>query len=365
MLVAAVPAYRNRAINPYNALLYGAVQRAGITVKEFGAGTLMGPRPEVVQIHWPEWLFSAPTLARARMQARAFRLTVTMLRARGSRIVWTVHNLDSHFGHQPELERRMWAWFTANIDGWIALSHSTIGPVIERYPRLANVPHTVVAHGHYRDVYPNHVTRAEARVGLGIPLDARVFGFVGNILPYKQVPLLANCFSQLEGGDLRLVIAGNPKEQQDAAIRAVRDERIVYRPGFVADTELQLYHRAADRIVLPYNAILNSGSVILALSFDVPVLVPNLGAMSELADVTGAEWVLTYDGMLAPEILAEAIATTPSHAQPDLSELEWHVLGKQTATFFDEVLASSPNSGQHPRRAKRRKNRPAKQRRRG
>lgn len=365
MLVAAVPAYRNRAVNPYNSLLYEAVQSAGVTVKEFGASTLMGPRPEVVQIHWPEWLFSAPTVARARVQARAFRLTISMLRARGSRIVWTVHNLDSHFGHQPALERRMWNWFTNHIDGWIALSHSTIGPVIDRYPRLANVPHTVVPHGHYRDVYPNYVSRSEARLQLGIPQDARVFGFVGSILPYKQVPLLARCFAELPGDDLRLVIAGNPKAGEDDAIRSVDDGRIIYRPGFVPDSALQLYHRAADRMVLPYQSIQNSGSAILALSFDVPVLVPNLGAMGELAALTGDAWVQTYEGQLTPETLASAIETSPGLARPDLYDLDWQVIGQQTAEFFDEVIALTPPKQKPRKRKKVARQRKAKQRRRG
>lgn len=357
MLVAAVPAYRNRAVNPYTSLLYGAVQQTGITVKEFGAGTLLGVAPDVVQIHWPEWLFSAPTLARARVQARAFKMTVSMLRARGSRIVWTVHNLDGHAGHQPLLERRMWNWFTANIDGWIALSHSAIDPVIACYPWLTSVPHTVVPHGHYRDVYPDVISREEARHRLNIPQDARVIGFVGNILPYKQVPLLAESFSRLEGEDLRLLIAGNAREVQHQAITAVKDHRILYHRGFVAETDLQLYHRAADRIVLPYSEIQNSGSAILALSFDVPVLVPNLGAMAELADIAGSDWVRTYKGQLTTELLAEALAATPTTSRPDISPLDWPNLGQQTASFFHEVMAHQPTPKQQRRRKQSRRRR--------
>ena len=350
MRVAAVPAYRNRAVNPYTSLLYGAVENAGISVKEFGAATLLGFAPDVVQIHWPEWLFSAPTLARARMQARAFKMTITMLRARGSRIVWTAHNLDGHAGHQPLLERRMWNWFTTHIDGWIALSQSAVDPVLQRYPWLASVPHTVVEHGHYRGVYPNAISRDAARDHLGIPRDARVLGFIGNILPYKQVPLLAECFAQLAGDDLRLVIAGNAHSDQHDVISAVGDPRIIYHRGFVADAHLQHYHRAADRIVLPYREIQNSGSAILSLSFDVPVLVPNLGAMAELADIAGHDWVRTYDGPLTPGLLADVLAHSPVANRPDISQLDWPGLGQRTASFFREVMAYPPQRKRERRR---------------
>jgi beta-1,4-mannosyltransferase len=42
--------------------------------------------------------------------------------------------------------------------------------------------------------------------------------------------------------------------------------------------------RAADLIALPYKEILNSGSAILALSFDRPILVPAAGALAELSE---------------------------------------------------------------------------------
>jgi len=64
---------------------------------------------------------------------------------------------------------------------------------------------------------------------------------------------------------------------------------------------------AADLVVLPYLDILNSGSAIWALSFGRPVLLPNRGAMPELAESVGSDWVRLFDGPLDEHQLADAL----------------------------------------------------------
>lgn len=348
MRIVALPAHRNRAMNPYNSLLYSAVERAGYEVEEFGAGTFLGREPDVVHIHWPEWLFSAANATRARAQAMLFRRMVLHLKRRGSRIVWTVHNLDGHHGWQPDHEVREWAWFVQHIDGWISLSHAGVAAVLDRYPALVKVPHTVIPHGHYCGVYPNCVHKSEVRHALGIPEDARVIAAIGGLQPYKQIPLLARTFAEMAGDDYRLVIAGKANGQVDAEVRAVADDRIVYVPGFVPNADLQVYHRAADLVALPYRNVFNSGSAIMALSFATPVLVPRLGAMAELEETVGSGWVQTYQGELTPHVLRSAMESVPRIGHPQLQALDWRVLGERTIDFYSEVCVQERRPNRYP-----------------
>ena len=55
-----------------------------------------------------------------------------------------------------------------------------------------------------------------------------------------------------------------------------------------------MFFSAADLVVLPFSDIMHSGSAILALSFNKPVLVPARGALPELQTRVGAAWVQTY-----------------------------------------------------------------------
>jgi len=52
--VMALPAFQNRANNPYHALLYEAMQRRGTTVDEVSPRRVLRARHDVVHLHWPE-----------------------------------------------------------------------------------------------------------------------------------------------------------------------------------------------------------------------------------------------------------------------------------------------------------------------
>jgi glycosyltransferase involved in cell wall biosynthesis len=98
---------------------------------------------------------------------------------------------------------------------------------------------------------------------------------------------------------------------------------------------------AADLIVLPYDHILQSGTALLALSFDRPVLVPDRGAMSELQAEVGAEWVRTYEGDLTADTLAHAMdwaETAIRSERAPLDDREWPRLARQTEQLYRRVL---------------------------
>jgi len=347
--VLGVPAYRNRTTNPYNALLSQAVARAGAVVEEARVRALLG-RHDIVHIHWPEHLFSARSRVRAWAQAVTFVVILSWLRWRRARVVWTVHNLAAHHARHPRLEARMWRWFVRRVDGYIALSRSGREAVVARWPVLAPRPGFVIPHGHYRPVYPDTIDRAEARSRLELPPNARVTTFVGAIQPYKNLPALIAAFRGVPGESWRLVVAGRPQDRahrEEIVAGAGTDPRIRLDFGFVPDDEVQVYLRAADLVVLPYRDILNSGSAILALSFGVPVLVPSAGAMADLREVAGAEWVRTYEGDLTPAVLEAAMAWatgTIRSARPDLGPLEWDRIGQETRSAFETIRRQCPQS---------------------
>jgi hypothetical protein len=111
---------------------------------------------------------------------------------------------------------------------------------------------------------------------------------------------------------------------------------------FLSDDRMALYLRAADLVVLPYRAIQNSGSAILALSADRPIVVPALGAMSELAAQVGDEWVHTYSGEFSAEVLTESLGWLKSRDRarsPDLSDLDWHRIALLTMAAYEAVIS--------------------------
>lgn len=343
--VLARPAFANRAVNPYNAIVYGGMGADGPDVIEFTPRRGLFGAYDVFHVHWPESVFNHG-LVPALVTTRALLLSMDRLKARGASLLWTAHNLAAHERRHPEAEAAFWREFVPRLDGVIALSGASLDAAKARFPALERVRHFVVPHPHYRAVYPDTVTRSEARRRLGLPDGARVVLFLGQVLAYKNVPALVRAVRRSTDPRVVLVVAGAPRtEALWAEVRraAGDDRRVRLVRGRVRDESLQDYLRAADVVALPYRAILNSGSAVLAASFDRPVVLPRAGAGSDLRALLGDEWVHTYDGEIdtaALETSLERAARLPERTDgAHLSPLSPARVSAMTRAVYEALVA--------------------------
>lgn len=346
--VEAEPAFRTRYANPYNARLYTAMTAEGVLVRDLSWARLLLAKVDVVHLHWPDLTFLSG-VRRYRIVARLvfFFAFLRVARLRGTRLIWTAHNVTSHEERGTAFLRN---WYrrllTENLDAIVCLSEEGVSAMRRSYPELAAVPAFVTPHGHYRYDYDFSASRAEARAELGLDPDARLVVSVGQIRPYKNVPTLIDRFRDREDDGTLLAVAGNPARGPLRGVieeAAAGDARIRLELSFLSDERMALWLRASDLVVLPYSAIQNSGSAILAVSADRPVLVPDLGAMHELAALVGPDWVRLYDGAFDTAALDGALAwlderTVAADASADLSALEWDAIARSTIDVYRRVL---------------------------
>jgi glycosyltransferase involved in cell wall biosynthesis len=339
--------------NPYIGLLYAHLKALGVAVSDFSPLELLRSCGAVWHLHWPERMLNRRSSTAAAARAVAVLALAFLARLRKTRLIWTVHNLQPHEYDHPWIGRWFWPAFIRQLSGFVVLSPRGRQLIEQRHPQLRRIPCFVIPHGHYRGAYPDTVSRAEARGALCLSADAPVAAFVGQIRPYKNVPHLVRVFRQMTGPQARLVIAGQPGDRalRDPLLEAaVTDPRVRLFLEFVPEESVQLYLRAADLVVLPFSEILNSGSALLALSFDRPILVPRKGAMAELEDALGPNWVRTYAGELTQSTLADALAA--AHAHPPgrceaLARYDWKPLAERTLEAFQSALRK-PGTAQVP-----------------
>lgn len=338
-------------LNPYTDILYQNVRKAGVHADAYSLGRALVGRYDVLHVHWPESVFNHGLFS-ARVTTTALLFSMKMLKHRGAKVVWTVHNLKAHDQRFPAQEAEFWRAFVPELDGYFVLSESGQRAAEERFPELARKPCFVIPHPHYRGCYPDQISRTQARLALGLPAASQVLLFVGTIADYKNVPALIAAFRGLLGEQLRLVIAGRPRNEriwQDIRTQAEVDARILLFPGHVRDERVQEFLRAADVVVLPFSEVLNSGSAILALSFDRPVLMPSLGAAADLQRLVGDAWVKLYDGSLSANLLKSALVEAASLPQrtdgQQLQRLSPEVVGGATANAYRALLGVSIPAG--------------------
>jgi len=345
MKVLASPYLELADANPFQKLLYEAMERYGTRVAQFKTRRLIDDRWHIWHLHWPEGsvLNSCSSFVAAYRLAK-FWCQLKMARWRGVKIVWTAHNLRPHELKHPALEKLFWFLFIRNIHGVICMTHSSQTALFAMHSRARRLSAFVIPHGHYRGVYPSQMSQAQARRALGIGYDERVIAFVGQIRPYKGVPELIRHFQSAELADTRLIVAGSPvdKKLRDALTAAAAGlSNVTLYLRFIAAAELQKFFRAADVIVLPFTEILNSGSAILALSFDRPILVPAKGALVELQSLAGKDWVMLYEQLRAA-VLANALkwacSGARSRAGPPLETLDWTNVARATIDAFCSLI---------------------------
>lgn len=340
--------------NRYPQTLYAHMP--GVTADPYLPGwrtfvRLFGRPYDIFHIHWlesPFWRIGQLAIVRATIVTL---LATIVVRLRGGRVIWTAHDPVPHQMKSNALLQRgifglLWrcysALFLRMTDGVILLSETHRAGLLERRPYLRRRPSALIPHPHFKDIYPNTVSKRDARAALGLGDSETVLLLLGNLRPYKNAEGLIEAFRETTDPSLRLVIAGDPDGNAYVAeLRALagNDERISLHFGFVPDDRLQLFLNAADCVVIPFRNATNSGSVALALSFARPVAVPAIPVFNELLGIVGREWMYLLDGNLsAAEI--DNIKTwigSSRPAEPPLDVLDWDHIGRRTEQFFRSV----------------------------
>ena len=341
--VLALPAFRRRAMNPFQALLYDEAGAFDVDVEDWTFARALSRRVDVWHLHHPDTVVFPRSVLQSAAETLLMRGLLSLAKWRGTRIVWTVHDLDSSDDVHPWLERRFWGYFLPRVDACVYLSEAGRELARERFPSLAGVPAFVVPHGDFRPAYPNTLSREAARAALDLPPDAPVLLSFGLIRPYKDVPRLVDAVRELGEREVILLIAGRVWDadvERDIRARAGAATNVRLHLHWIAFEDTQRYFNACDLIVLPYRRILNSGTAMLALAFARPVLVPDRGTMSDLRERFGEDWVRLHDDPLDADALRDAVrwAARPRHTPPDLRGLDWATLAGRTRAVYDAVL---------------------------
>ena len=324
--------------NPSLWLLFRHVEAEGVAVDQFSPSRILTRRYAVYHLHWLDKHLSRPRWWAALGYTLLELAFIDIARAKGARVVWTAHNAQSHERWYPRLERWCWRAMLKRVDAFISFTQAGREVVHERHPQTRKLPSFVVRDGHFRDAYPNTVTRLQARRGLNIAPEARVVLLLGAIRAYKNVPALIAAFRASNERDHVLLIAGAPKPAtlgEQIRVAAGDDVRVRVVDRFVADADIQRYMNAADLVALPYADILNSGSALLALSFHRPILVTDKAPMRELAALAGADWVRLFSAPLATETLTEALDWACAAGRPRKLDFDWGQWPELAAQMID------------------------------
>ncbi|MGB0857862.1 MAG: glycosyltransferase [Paracoccaceae bacterium] len=344
--IIAKPAFANKISDPGNYRLYSEIIRSGLQVQEWSLMRIILGNYDIVHIHWPDNILKTRFWWRAMIKLSLLIIVLVWIRRfRRRDVIWTAHNIESHEGWHPRIEKLFWDQLTKHLDG-VLVHEIGIGEQLHLLrPQLKTVPMKTIPLAHFKGHYPCDISRQEARERLGIKNDEFVYGFLGQLRPYKNVNSLIKAFLGLPEGN-RLIIAGNPidKAIQESLKKAAQgNKQIELHFEFVEDTDLQVFYKAFDLVVLPFSQITNSGSALLALSFECPVLIAYSPTLLNMQAEFGEQYVSFFKDKLDSATLTEsANRIAASKRNPiDLSQREITTVAQQTIQFYRDVLKMS------------------------
>ena len=341
--VLAWPARRKRSDNPYSFLVQQATAQHGVVTEELTPRSLARPGWDIIHVHWPDMVLLRGGCLQQSMAAALILAALRSQQIAGAKLVWTVHNLVPHEVRSPRLARRFMNTFSNMVDGIISPSQYGLREAIKTYPALAKCPHAVVPIGSYDGEYPKAPSRSAARARLGIDDLTVVMLAFGQIRGYKNLPQLVSVFRSMSDANALLIIAGPPTDKSEVEkirLAAGSDTRIRILAERIDDADVPTLFAASDHFIVPFSSILNSSSVVLALSYGCSVLVPALGGLPEVSATVGADWVMTFNGELTREHVCRRLSIAPRTAAPDLSSYDWWGLGLETAGLFRTVAGA-------------------------
>lgn len=241
-----------------------------------------------------------------------------MFRWSSRRLLLTVHNLLPHNRHTRW--NRYIYHVVYRVPNTLVVHTTRMKEDLQREFAIDAERIVVMEHGIRAPAAPDSTARSAMRATLGVSDDAVCLLFFGALSPYKGLDAMLGAFADLPAHYV-LVIAGRFPGDEPAYRRAILDgiachpsaERIVMREGYVEERDVPRYYAAADVVVLPYRHIDQSGILLQAMSFGVPVIAYPVGAFSlYLHGERGA-----VSAQCSPAALGAALRTLPAPLTAD------------------------------------------------
>ena len=236
-----------------------------------------------------------------------------ILRKKGVMVIGLVDNALAHEARPAD--KILSRYFFKNCDAFFTLSKS-VGEDINRLAPgrpVATSPHPLY------DFFGEKVSKIQAIKELNLDPDFRYILFFGFVRKYKGLDLLMEGFAKsgLKSQKVKLIVAGEFYDDSSTYFELAKslqiEESMVFRNEYIPEAEVKNYFCAAALVAQTYRSATQSGVTQIAYHFERPMLVTDVGGLSEIVPNGKAGFVVDPQ----PDAIAESLAR---FFQDDLEE---------------------------------------------
>lgn len=221
-----------------------------------------------------------------------------------TRVVCIVDNIIPH--EKRPGDKQFTNYFVGAVDAFITMSKEVLADV----KTFTSKPSFFSPHPIY-DNYGAAVSKADACARLQLDPANKYLLFFGFIRDYKGLDILLQAMAneRIKEAGIHLIVAGEYYSKDNEALnnQIIADNQLQSTvhlfTDFIPGNEVSYYFSAADVVVQPYKHATQSGITQIAYNFEKPMVVTNVGGLTEVVPDGKVGFVAEPD----PRSVADAI----------------------------------------------------------
>lgn len=220
---------------------------------------------------------------------------------------------------------------------------------------------SVIPFGINNSVPNTDLTAAQAKERLHVHENEKAILFFGRIKPYKGLEYLIAAFQKLacRSADYRLMIIGRLEEGCEQYWASIQKEireyieagRVTLRIEFIPDSDIELYFKACDVLILPYKEIFQSGVIFLGYSFGLPAIIADVGSLKDdvvegkngfvFSPEDPSDLARAVEQYFASDLFVDLESGRREIRSYALQRHSWAIVGEQTSTVYRSLLVNA------------------------
>lgn len=346
--------------NPYQGLLYGHMGQQIVATYLSGQTTsqtlnnLLLPFQiiyfrlrgyNIFHLHWAyPFIFPGSSYLAKFASTIYFQSILRFIKFCGFKIIWTVHNV---LPHEPifidDIKARI---YLSNIVD-TKIIHSNVTKIEMKKYGLNTDNCVTIPIGNYQEIYPNTITKLQARKLFKISSTDFVFVFLSRIEPYKGIEKLLELFKQHKYPHTKLIIAGKCSDHKLKSYlqKYKKENNIIIVDNYIPVDEVQNYFNCADAGIFPFENITTSSGVLMSLSFGKSIIAPRIGNLIDLPKDVGIFYELTDKNGLHNSIKyainnKSTIEKLNQKALNYTNTLSWNNISDKTIFLYKKMVST-------------------------
>lgn len=214
--------------------------------------------------------------------------------------------VDNAIPHEKRIGDMQFSnYFLKSCDGFLTMSESVLKDLMKFDVSRA----TAFSEHPLYTSFGEPQEKLVARQRLGLDPSGKYLLFFGLIRRYKGLDLLLKSLadSRIKACGIKLIVAGEYYEDAsyyNEIIATLKlEDHVILHTKFIPDEDVKWYFGACDLVTQTYHTATQSGVTKIALQFNKPSLVTNVGGLGEIIEHGKAGYVVAAD----PLVIADSI----------------------------------------------------------